>query len=159
MPGVRDLFRIRDYSAQDLTKLYEIDQVCFAPDIAYSKAEIRFHLSSHNSITRVAEMLGSIVGFAVGRVDGPLLSHILTLDVLPKARRSKIGTSLMSALHEEFQKRQVMWTVLEVSASDPGARQFYEKLDYRYLETVRGYYNGREDALRMVRSVVTDGSA
>ena len=157
MSGEDRLFRIRNYLAQDLSKLHEIDNACFAPDIAFSKAEMVSHLRHHNSITRIAELSGTVVGFVVGRVDGPLFSHVLTLDVLPGARRSKIGTSLMRALHSEFRKRHVLWTVLEVKASDLGARQFYEKLDYRYVETVRGYYNGREDALRMVRTMTREG--
>jgi len=156
MSGENSLFRIRNYRAQDLAKLHEIDHACFAPDIAFSKAEMFSHLSRHNSITRIAEISGTVVGFVVGRVDGPLFSHVLTLDVLPGARRSKIGTSLMGALHSEFRNRHVRWTVLEVNASDLGARQFYEKLNYRYVETIRGYYNGREDALRMVRPMTRE---
>ncbi len=157
MSGGTILFRIRNYSAQDLTELYEIDKVCFAPDIAFSRAEMLSLLNRRNAITRIAEISGSVVGFVVGRIDGLWFSHVLTLDVLPEARRSRIGTALMGALHSEFGKRHVRWTVLEVSASDLGARQFYEKLDYRYVETVPGYYNGREDALRMVRIITGDG--
>ncbi len=159
MTGGTDLFRIRNYSVQDLTELFEIDKVCFAPGIAFSKAEMLSLLSHRNSITRIAEMSGSVVGFVVGRIEDSRFSHVLTLDVLPKARRSRIGTALMGALHSEFGKHHVRWTVLEVSASDLGARQFYEKLDYRYVETIQGYYNGKEDAVRMVRIATGTGPA
>jgi ribosomal protein S18 acetylase RimI-like enzyme len=57
----------------------------------------------------------------------------------------------MLALHEEFGRRRITVSVLEVNAEDRGARQFYEKLDYEYLEMLQGYYYGRLDAYRMVR--------
>jgi len=49
-------------------------------------------------------------------------------------------------------KRQgVAAAILEVSTRNIPARRLYEKLDYQYLETLAGYYLGREDAYRMVR--------
>jgi ribosomal protein S18 acetylase RimI-like enzyme len=153
MPEGNHLVHIRKYRDRDLSKLYEIDKVCFAPHIAFSKAEILCQLRDRASITRIAEIDGAVVGFVLGRVDAPLFGHVLTLDVLPAARRARIGTSLMDALHAEFRKHHVLWTVLEVSASDSGARQFYERLDYRYIETLPDYYGGREDAFRMVRTL------
>ncbi len=56
----------------------------------------------------------------------------------------------MDALHREFRTRRVVVAVLEVNAEDEGARRFYEKLEYEYVERVRGYYCGRMDAYRMI---------
>ena len=49
-------------------------------------------------------------------------------------------------------KEKIRTAVLEVSARNLPAQRLYEKLQYRYLETVYGYYQGREDAYRMVRT-------
>jgi len=44
---------------------------------------------------------------------------------------------------------------LEVDAGNAGARLFYERLGYRALGILKGYYNGRSDAVRMVRVTAT----
>jgi [ribosomal protein S18]-alanine N-acetyltransferase len=141
---------IRDYRPQDLSTLLEIDKICFHPDIAFSRSELLFYVRHPRSISRIAEQQGHIIGFAVGRVEEGSLGHILTLDVVPEARRSGTGTLLMTTLHDEFRRRQVTLSLLEVNAEDEGARRFYEKLEYQYTEIVRGYYYGRLDAYRMV---------
>jgi len=154
MPGViRNAWSIRDYRAEDLTILYTIDQTCFTADIAFSKAEISFYLSHRSSITRVAEINREVVGFVMGRIEQSSLGHVVTLDVLPRARRCGIGTKLMRVLHDEFRKKDVSWAVLEVMASDQRARRLYEKFQYRYVETLPRYYSGRHDALRMARRI------
>jgi ribosomal protein S18 acetylase RimI-like enzyme len=38
-----------------------------------------------------------------------------------------------------------------VRASNVGARRFYERLGYRAVALLRGYYEGREAAVRMSR--------
>lgn len=143
--------RIREYRPTDAAYLHWIDQVCFASDIAYSRSEMLFHLNHPGSIARIAERTSEVVGFALGRVQVDRLAHVLTLDVLPEARRQKVGTLLMNSLHDEFRNRNVALAVLEVSTKNLAARRLYEALQYQLLETLRGYYNGREDAYRMVR--------
>ena len=40
---------------------------------------------------------------------------------------------------------------IEFDALDPGARAFYRALGFREERTLRGYYDGVEDAVRMTR--------
>jgi ribosomal protein S18 acetylase RimI-like enzyme len=145
--------RIRNFQDKDLETLYEIDRVCFADDIAFSRAELLFQINHPKSITRVGEGPGRILGFAMARIVNPSCAHVLTLDVVPEARRCRIGISLMRALHRVLAKENIGVAVLEVSARNLPAQCLYEKLKYRYLETLYGYYHGREDAYRMVRSL------
>ncbi len=141
---------IRPHKRRDLARLHEIDQICFAPDIAYTRSELLFYLNHPGSITLVAEQDGRIVGFSLGRLLPDRTAHVLTLDVLPEARRRRLGTLLMRSLHDEFKRMGVRRVVLEVSAENLAARRLYEGLQYSFVETVQGYYNGREDAHRMV---------
>ncbi len=144
---------IRKYRPNDLTCLHRIDQICFAADIAYSRGELLFYLKHPGSVTLIAESHDRIVGFAVGRVLQNGLAHVLTLDVLPEARRHGVGTLLMQTLHDEFKSRVVSLVVLEVSTVNTAAQRLYEGLQYRVVETLHGYYNGREDAYRMILSL------
>jgi len=144
-------FKIRAYRPEDLPTLHSIDRACFPPGIAFSRLELSFYLKQPGSIARIADGGGKVVGFVVGRVEPDNSGHVVTLDVISNARRANVGTSLMKVLHQEFGKRKVAVSVLEVNAEDEGARQFYEKLEYQYLELLKGYYYGRLNAYRMVR--------
>jgi ribosomal-protein-alanine N-acetyltransferase len=146
------LFTIRPYLQADLDRLYEIDQICFPPTIAYSLTELRFYLSGRRATGRVAEISGRIAGFAVGRTGGHGVAYVITLDVLPEARRQGIGRALMEALHADFDRQGAKTAILEVSVENVEARRFYERLGYRFAGILPGYYNGETDAWRMVRS-------
>lgn len=143
--------RIRNFQNEDLETLCEIDRICFAEDIAFSRAELLCQIHDCKSITRVGEGLGRILGFVMARIENPSCAHILTLDVVPEARRCRIGLSLMRAIHRVLANQKIGAAVLEVSARNLPAVRLYEKLQYRYLETLPGFYRGREDAYRMVR--------
>jgi len=142
---------IRPYMRGDLARLHEIDRICFSPTIAYSLAELRFYLSGRKAIGRVAELSGLIAGFAVGRTEDNGLAHVITLDVLPDARRQGVGKALMKDLHAEFRRRGAACVILEVSVDNFGAKRFYLGLGYRFAGLLPGYYNGETDACLMIR--------
>jgi len=146
-----DKTALRGLEATDFFRLYQIDQICFETGIAYSRAELFFHLKHPASVAKVVELKGDVVAFAVARILDDLSAHIITLDVIPEARRRGIGTSLMRAMHREFQSRNVAVSILEVDVENGGALNFYRGLLYETVETLRGYYSGRRDAYRMAR--------
>jgi [ribosomal protein S18]-alanine N-acetyltransferase len=148
------MLKIRNYQAGDLEVLCEIDRICFPKNIAFSRAEFVFYLNHPKSITRVGEAFGRILGFVIARAENPAFAHIITLDVVPEARQQRIGTLLMNTLHKELERRKIAAAILEVGASNIPALHLYEKLQYRYRETLSGYYAGKEDALRMERLIL-----
>jgi [ribosomal protein S18]-alanine N-acetyltransferase len=150
--------RFRPFETEDLAELIEIDRVCFPDDIAFSCAELSFYLNHAQSIACIADGAGGIVGFVLARIETRSRAHVLTLDVIPEARRRKIGTALMDALHSELAKRGVGTAILEVAVRNLPAQRLYQRLRYQYLETLSGYYKGRDDAYRMVRLAVTANS-
>jgi ribosomal protein S18 acetylase RimI-like enzyme len=143
--------RIRPYEPGDFEALFQIDQICFPADIAFSQVEMFYYLNHPKSIAWVAEEPGSILGFILARIDNRSRAHILTLDVVPESRKCKIGTSLMSKLHQGLEERQIGVSILEVGVGNIPAQRLYEKLCYEYAGTLAGYYRGREDAYRMIR--------
>jgi ribosomal-protein-alanine N-acetyltransferase len=145
---------LRECRSEDLWRLHEIDRICFTPDIAYTRAELRFYLQHPGSIGRLAEQGGLIVGFVVGRTLGYGMGQVITLDVMPSARRQGVGRGLMEALHKEFAARGVELATLEVSVDNPAARSLYEGMGYRLEQLLTGYYGGRTDACRMVCRLV-----
>src|SRR5207247_10289959 len=92
--------RIRDYRPGDLQRLYQIDQICFAPDIAYSRSELFFYLRHKDSLAKIAQWADDIAGFVVGRVEANRCAHVLAVDGIPDARRRRDGPALLNRLPE-----------------------------------------------------------
>ncbi len=145
--------RIRKFQSGDLDELYTIDQICFPKNLAFSRAQLTSYASNPHSIAWVAEGSGGILGFVLAHIDKLSFAHVLTLDVIPEFRQRKIGTLLMNAVHRELKQQGIGTIVLEVGVRNIAAQRLYEKLNYRYLGMLPGYYNGREDAYRMARVV------
>jgi [ribosomal protein S18]-alanine N-acetyltransferase len=150
---VESPLRIRNYQEEDLDALCWIDRICFPKYMAFSRAEFVSYLNHPQSITRVAETSGKIIGFILARIQRSGRAHILTLDVVPEARRCRVGAKLMAVLHRELKRRQIDVCMLEVGVSNSAAQRLYEKLNYKYIGTLRGYYGEGEDAYRMVRNL------
>ncbi len=153
--------QIRPYRESDLPVLHALDQVCFAPGIAYSRAELRAFLTHPSSFTAVAEDSGAFVGFAIVRSTRSRLAansagyvsalHLITIDVAPAARRSGVGALLMAWILAKAEELNAEAVVLEVAVDNLTAQRFYERFKFTQAGTIPGYYNGLIDALRLER--------
>ena len=150
---------LRGYATGDLAALHAMDQNCFPPGIAFTRPELLSCLNHRNSVVRIAVLDEQIVGFAVGMTIDHDAGHVVTLDVVREGRRQGIGTTLMSALHDEFRQVGASLCFLEVDVENAAARRFYETLQYKYVEYLPGYYQNHGDAYRMVRDLAGSASA
>ena len=101
----------------------------------------------------VAEQDGKVVGSAGVLAIGET-AQILTVGVLPAARRQGIGEQLVQALLAEAVRRRAEEVLLEVRMDNAAARQLYGKLGFAVIGTRRGYYDqGRMDAVVMRRAL------
>ncbi len=94
----------------------------------------------------------NIAGFAIMRY-GENDAHLDLLAVAPSHRRAGIGRQLLEWLEKCALVAGICRVILEVRAENEGARRFYERLGYRTLAHVPGYYQGSEAALRMGRDL------
>jgi ribosomal protein S18 acetylase RimI-like enzyme len=145
--------RIRDFSGKDLEILCEIDRVCFPADIAFARMDFLYYIGQKGSVTRLAETSGHISGFILGRIENSRRARVITLDVVPGARRRGIGSALMEDFHHILKGNNVRAVLLEVGTGNISALRLYERMQYRCVEILPRYYNGNEDAYRMVRSI------
>lgn len=154
------MIRLRSFRRADLETLYQIDQVCFTPGIAYSKAELRYYLQHAKSFTVVAEAENqAIVGFCTGQLslqEGAAFGHVITIDVLPEARRQKAGRLLLTSLEEHFRAKAVKSVRLEVAIDNLQAQAFYHVMGYETTGRTPGYYLGQIDALLMEKQLTSD---
>jgi ribosomal-protein-alanine N-acetyltransferase len=81
-------------------------------------------------------------------------AEILTVGVVPQARRRGIGTKLVHALVQGARERGAHELFLEVRVDNDAARRLYEREGFTVLGRRRGYYdNGRVDAVVMRREL------
>jgi ribosomal-protein-alanine N-acetyltransferase len=93
-----------------------------------------------------------IAGFAIMRY-GEDDAHLDLLAVTPPYRRTGIGRQLLEWLEKCAVVAGIFTVALEVRAENEGAQCFYERLGYRTLAQLPGYYQGVEAALRMSRDL------
>jgi [ribosomal protein S18]-alanine N-acetyltransferase len=148
---------LRNFRKSDLNKLYELDQACFAPDIAYSKAELKYFLNSLACVCWVAESEGkSPAGFLIlerVRRRGSVVGHIVTIDVAAAMRRQGVGRILLETAETEARREGARSLLLEVAEDNAAARAFYQHQGFAETGRIGGYYAGRLDALVMEKTL------
>ena len=73
--------------------------------------------------------------------------------VLPSYRRKGIGTQMINWLEEVALANGNGVVYLETRLSNKGAREFYQKLGYKVVQRIPGYYKGQETAIAMAHDL------
>jgi ribosomal protein S18 acetylase RimI-like enzyme len=102
----------------------------------------------------VARAAGSVVGFAVMEFHfAARRAHLVLLAVEPAYRRRGVGVALFRWLEKVALLGGIERIGLELRADNDEARAFYDRLAFCETELRRGYYDGRLDAISMVRRI------
>jgi ribosomal-protein-alanine N-acetyltransferase len=147
---------LRRATAADLEAIMAIETSTFAAD-AWSSANMSSELAGDHTYYLVAETeSGAVEGYAgllapIGTGQG----DIQTIAVVPSARRSGLGRTLMLALQNEARRRGAEEIFLEVRADNPGAEALYVQLGYHQIDVRKRYYRGGVDAHIMRLDVPT----
>lgn len=148
---------LRPAAPDDFPNLFALDQACFAPGIAWSKAELQYFLRYPGNLTVVAEDgTGRIVGFAIAGKQlrkGAILGRLITIDVDPGQRRRGIGHTLLEETERQLRDAGATGLLLEVAVDNVTAQSFYEQHGFAGTGRIRGYYLGRIDALVMEKQL------
>jgi [ribosomal protein S18]-alanine N-acetyltransferase len=144
------MIRLRSFQMRDLAGLYQLDQVCFPREIAYSRAELQYFLTHPKCSCWIAEeaddRLAGFVIFERSKRHGRRAGHIVTLDVDPEERRRGLGTLLMHTAEEQVRQEGAGVLSLEVAVNNPAAQQFYRSLGFVTRGRIAKYYGGMVDA-------------
>jgi ribosomal-protein-alanine N-acetyltransferase len=143
---------LRTYAPEDFETLYELDQACYEPEIAYSRRELRNYLRFPGAECVVAEAGSKTVGFCLGAHQGAR-GHIITIDVLEPYRRQGVGSRLLSEVERRMAADGVKEIGLETATDNQSAIAFWHKHGYRTRGVWKSYYPGGRDAFAMARSL------
>lgn len=157
---------MRDYAPDDFEELYEIDQACYEPAIAYSRRELRNYLRFPGADCVVAEVQTdtaksgktkaarkkSIAGFCVTAQEDDW-GYIITIDVLARHRRSGVGTLLLAEAERRLASNGAEEIALDTAVNNAAAIAFWQKHEYRIRGRRRGYYPGGVDAYAMLKKI------
>jgi ribosomal-protein-alanine N-acetyltransferase len=143
--------RLRAFRADDLETLYKIDQACFAPGISYPREELRAFISQRGSRTWVAEETGETIGFLIVERQAQKVAHIVTIDVVERWRRRRVGSLLMDAAEHWAREQTLLFVYLETAENNAAAQGFYEARGYRKVDRVEHYYSDGTSAWVMLK--------
>jgi ribosomal-protein-alanine N-acetyltransferase len=147
-------FHLRDFRSEDFDTLWKIDQKCFAPGIAYSRMELNFYIKRRGSFTLIAEAEdGSIAGFIVAEGSRNKVGHIITIDVLPPARRFGVGSELLKSAESRLATAGCASVTLETAVDNTSAIAFYKRHSYFLVKTIPRYYSNGVDALVLEKNL------
>jgi len=148
-------FHLRDARSQDFDTLWKIDQQCFAAGIAYSRLELKVYMKRRGSFTLVAESdQNDVLGFIVAEGGHRHSGHIITIDVLPQARRLRVGSELLSQAESRLAVAGCDTVVLETAVDNASAIAFYKRHGYFLIKTVPRYYSNGVDALVLQKNLL-----
>jgi ribosomal-protein-alanine N-acetyltransferase len=96
---------------------------------------------------------GELLGWA-GVMVVASTAELLTIGVIPPARRKGLARRMLGDLYTEASRRGAVEMFLDVRIDNESARQLYEDEGFVELDRRRGYYdNGRVDAVVMRREL------
>jgi [ribosomal protein S18]-alanine N-acetyltransferase len=126
-------------------------------DWSYRSERIARFIDSRNHTAVVARDGSRIAGFAIMEF-GDERAHLVLLAVRPSHRRRGIGLALAQWLVDSAIAAGSSSIHVEVRASNPPAQALYRRLGFEDSMRIEGYYQGREDAVRMIRMLRRPGA-
>lgn len=133
---------------EDIPNVMDIERQSFS--VPWSEASFQNELYNRYSITMVAEVKGTIVGYiCVNQVADEC--HLLNLAVHPDYRRKGIATMLLENVICELKMYGCRFFYLEVRMSGFAAKKLYVNAGFRTVGIRKDYYtNPADDAVIMM---------
>lgn len=139
---------------QHVGALMPFEREMFGPE-AWSRQSYLAELSDtrHRTYVAAEDADGALLGWAGVRVLADE-GEILTVGVVPGARRRGIGARLVEHLVTTARERGAKALYLEVRVDNEAAQGLYEREGFTRVGLRRGYYDGgRVDAVVMLREL------
>ena len=157
-------YSLRKFVENDLEKVLDINSKCLPEN--YTSSFFMQLYKSHPETFLVAETRQVLIGYIMCRVETSFSEinrfrlakkgHVVSVAVLPEHRRNGIGVALMLRAVKAMEAYGCSESYLEVRVSNNSAIAMYEKLGYRILKRIAGYYFDGEEACVLARKIPID---
>lgn len=118
----------------------------------WTPKRVEASIRASNVNVLIAKIDGRLGGFGIMHY-GDRVAHLDLLAVAPEYQRNGVARQLVQWLEKCAVVAGNIRVVLEVRERNAGAIQFYERMGYRKLVRLPGYYQSTEPALRMGRDL------
>lgn len=158
---MQETFKLRKFEPDDLQDVMRINRVCL-PENYTDMFFVDLHQRFPDTFV-VAEEDHEIVGYIMCRIEvglsnfglGGLIrkGHVVSLAVMPQARRNGIASALLKAAMEGMVGYKAKQIYLEVRVTNQAGVNLYKKLNLEVTRTIPGYYSDGEDAYVMSKKL------
>jgi ribosomal-protein-alanine N-acetyltransferase len=142
--------RIRRANESDLTAILAIEEKSFTS--AWTEDFFRHELYNPVSRFYVLEKEKKIIGYIVIWLLADE-SHIANIAVHPEFRNAGLGGKLLNFAFEIARRNGAKTITLEVNEQNIAARRLYEKFQFVLTGRRSHYYENKDDALILTRSI------
>ncbi len=138
----------------DALAISELSRDAVEYDLSWRWTRERVLRNMRNASTNavVARRGDNLLGFAIMKY-GDDEAHIVLFAVQVAQRRSGLGTALLSWLEATARIAGIRTIRLEARSGNQAARSFYRRHGFAEESFAPGYYEGVEDAVRMVKGL------
>lgn len=120
----------------------------------WTPARVKRSIKDRETMVLVASIDGVLSGFAIMKFRDEE-SHLFLLAVEPKFQRIGIGAALLAWLEKSCRTAGLRHIRVELRVNNSKARMFYEHAGFRFVGQAAGYYNDREAAVVMVKTLTS----
>ena len=158
---MQETFKLRKFEPDDLQDVMRINRVCL-PENYTDMFFVDLHERFPDTFI-VAEEDHELVGYIMSRIEvglsnfglGGLIrkGHVVSLAVMPQARRKGVASALLKAAMEGMSGYKARQIYLEVRVTNQSGVELYKKVGLEITRTIPGYYSDGEDAYVMSKKI------
>jgi len=158
---MQETFKLRKFEPDDLQDVMRINRVCL-PENYTDMFFVDLHERFPDTFI-VAEEDHELVGYIMSRIEvglsnfglGGLIrkGHVVSLAVMPQARRKGVAAGLLKAAMEGMSGYKARQIYLEVRVTNGAGVDLYKKVGLEVTRTIPGYYSDGEDAYVMSKKL------
>ena len=139
--------------AKDISRLVEVEEVCFDYD-QLDKRKFRYFIQKGHDDLIVQTLEEVIVGYALLLFKkGSSLARLYSIAVLPEYKGMGLGQKLLEEVEIRAQEKDCSYIRLEVKKSNVRALQLYKKMGYLEFAIKAHYYDNNENAICLEKKV------
>ncbi len=143
-------FTIRLATRADAARIGEMSRDYIERGLSWNwdARRVAHSIAQRDTNVAVAARGSELAGFGIMRYRDDD-AHLMLFAVTPPYRRIGVGSALLGWLETAAMTAGVELIWLEARATNSEALAFYRARGYRLLDTMRRYYSGVEDAVRI----------